>query len=85
MEESKFMPLPPNAVDLVEATDAIKSDVQAEQDNAKMSFFCAYWPQIAPGILLAIEQLKWPWWKFAAQAGVTLVNMLHNKICNVPE
>ena len=81
MDESKFLALPPQATEVVEVTDAMQVN---EADSAKMSFFCTYWPQIAPGILLAIEQLKWPWWKFAAKMGVSLVDSLHAKLCNIP-
>lgn len=83
MEEIKFLPLPASASELVEQTDAMTVP-QSEEDVSSRSFFCTYWPMVAPGASKLIEELKWPWWKMAAEVGLSLINSLYKKKCSVP-
>lgn len=59
-----------------------KAELNGEKTSA-LQYFCTGWAMLLPGILIAIEQIKWPWWKWAAQLGVSVVNQIHSKICPV--
>jgi hypothetical protein len=79
MFTEKDLPVIPD-IDLVEPTDALKVE---EQKASALQYFCIGWTVMLPGIMAAIENIKWFWWKWAAQTGVAIVNQIHGKICPV--
>lgn len=65
-------------IELIEKSELMKAD--SEKVSA-LQYFCIGWSVLVPGIIAAIETIKWPWWKWAAQIGVSVINQIHGKIC----
>lgn len=60
-------------------------ETDAPLDGEALNYFCVAWPAFSTVLLILIDQIKSPIWKWAAKLGISIVNQIHENFCPVPE